>query len=128
MLSGADALDTHGYLGEREDGELGLVYLNARYYDPKAGRFLSPDSLDPTLPGVGTNRYAYALNNPVNLNDPGGNSVSDTGGFTSDSVTGALDDDDRAEAEGRVQTADLAGALAGALSGAQAGARNAKDP
>ncbi|MGO4574375.1 glycine zipper domain-containing protein, partial [Microvirga sp. 2TAF3] len=38
------------------------------------------------------------------------------------------DDDDRAEAEGRVQTADLAGALAGALSGAQAGARNAKDP
>ncbi|MGO4574349.1 RHS repeat-associated core domain-containing protein, partial [Microvirga sp. 2TAF3] len=128
VLSGAEALDTHGYIGEREDGELGLVYLNARYYDPKLGRFLSPDSLDPTLPGVGTNRYAYALNNPVNLSDPSGNSVSDTGGFTSDSVTGALDDDDRAEAEGRVQTADLAGALAGALSGAQAGARNAKDP
>ncbi|WP_201832621.1 FG-GAP-like repeat-containing protein [Microvirga zambiensis] len=60
------ALDTHGYIGEREDAETGLLYLNARYYDPKAGRFLSPDSLDPTLPGVGTNRYAYALNDPVN--------------------------------------------------------------
>ncbi|MGO4574359.1 RHS repeat-associated core domain-containing protein, partial [Microvirga sp. 2TAF3] len=72
VLSGADALDTHGYLGEREDGELGLIYLNARYYDPKAGRFLSPDSLDPVLPGVGTNRYAYALNDPVNKLDKSG--------------------------------------------------------
>ncbi|MGO4571652.1 RHS repeat-associated core domain-containing protein, partial [Microvirga sp. 2TAF3] len=76
VLSGAEALDTHGYLGEREDGELGLIYLNARYYDPKAGRFLSPDSLDPVLPGVGTNRYAYALNNPVNLKDPGGHDAT----------------------------------------------------
>jgi RHS repeat-associated protein len=70
--TGAAALDTHGYIGEREDAETGLIYLNARYYDPKAGRFLSPDSLDPTLPGVGTNRYAYALNDPVNLSDPTG--------------------------------------------------------
>ncbi|MGO4574367.1 RHS repeat-associated core domain-containing protein [Microvirga sp. 2TAF3] len=52
-----------------------MIYLNARYYDPKLGRFLSPDSLDPTLPGVGTNRYAYALNNPVNLSDPSGNNT-----------------------------------------------------
>ncbi|MEE1611408.1 RHS repeat-associated core domain-containing protein [Microvirga sp. CF3016] len=65
-------LDTHGYIGEREDAETGLVYLNARYYDPALGRFLSPDSLDPTRPGVGTNRYAYALNNPINVADPGG--------------------------------------------------------
>ncbi|HEV2563897.1 MAG TPA: RHS repeat-associated core domain-containing protein, partial [Microvirga sp.] len=65
-------LDTHGYIGEREDAETGLVYLNARYYDPALGRFLSPDSLDPTLPGVGTNRYAYALNDPVNGRDPSG--------------------------------------------------------
>ena len=36
------------------------------------GRFLSPDSLDPTLPGVGTNRYAYALNDPINKRDPTG--------------------------------------------------------
>jgi uncharacterized protein RhaS with RHS repeats len=49
-----------------------LSYFNARYYDPVLGRFLSPDTFDPLLPGVGTNRYAYAQNDPVNKSDPGG--------------------------------------------------------
>ncbi len=40
--------------------------------DPVFGRFISPDDWDPTLPGVGTNRYAYALNDPVNKSDPNG--------------------------------------------------------
>ena len=35
-------------------------------------RFISPDTLDPTLPGVGTNRYAYGQNDPVNNSDPNG--------------------------------------------------------
>jgi hypothetical protein len=35
-------------------------------------RFISPDSWDPTLPGVGTNRYAYSRNDPVNKSDPNG--------------------------------------------------------
>ncbi|WP_152979952.1 hypothetical protein [Mesorhizobium sp. 1M-11] len=35
-------------------------------------RFISPDDWDPTLPGVGTNRYAYAQNNPINKSDPNG--------------------------------------------------------
>jgi hypothetical protein len=37
----------------------GLVYMQARYYDPEVGRFLSED------PVQATNRYAYAFNNPV---------------------------------------------------------------
>jgi hypothetical protein len=49
-----------------------MLYLNARYYDPALGRFISPDDWDPTLPGVGTNRYAYAGNDPVNKSDPNG--------------------------------------------------------
>lgn len=35
-------------------------------------RFISPDTMDPTLPGVGTNRYAYALNDPINKSDANG--------------------------------------------------------
>lgn len=35
-------------------------------------RFISPDDWDPTKPGVGTNRYAYARNDPVNKSDPNG--------------------------------------------------------
>ncbi|WP_432288793.1 RHS repeat-associated core domain-containing protein (plasmid) [Aminobacter sp. BA135] len=64
-----------GYIGERHDPEMGLLYLNARYMDPVLGRFISPDDWDPTQPGVGTNRYAYAQNDPVNKADPNGHSV-----------------------------------------------------
>ena len=60
------------YIGERFDAETGLLYLNARYMDPSLGRFISPDDWDPTKQGVGTNRYAYAANDPVNKSDPNG--------------------------------------------------------
>ncbi|WP_181174928.1 RHS repeat-associated core domain-containing protein [Mesorhizobium sp. B2-8-9] len=62
------------YIGERFDPETGLLYLNARYMDPVLGRFISPDDWDTTLPGVGTNRYAYAQNDPVNKADNNGHS------------------------------------------------------
>jgi RHS repeat-associated protein len=64
-----------GYIGERPDVETGMLYLNARYYDPALGRFISPDDWDPTLPGVGTNRYAYAQNDPVNKADKNGHNA-----------------------------------------------------
>jgi len=35
-------------------------------------RFISPDDWDPTLRGVGTNRYAYSENDPINKSDPNG--------------------------------------------------------
>ena len=63
-----------GYINERFDPETGLQYLHARYYDPKLGRFLSPDTWDPTMPGVDINRYAYAGNDPINGSDPLGHS------------------------------------------------------
>jgi RHS repeat-associated protein len=58
--------------GENQDAETGLLYLHARYYDPAIGRFVSPDWWDPNKPGVGTNRYAYSDNDPVNKSDPSG--------------------------------------------------------
>jgi RHS repeat-associated protein len=65
-----------GFIGERTDPETGLSYLNARYYDASLGRFLSPDWWEITDPAVGPNRYAYALNDPVNKSDPNGHAVS----------------------------------------------------
>jgi len=35
-------------------------------------RYISPDDWDPTIQGVGTNRYAYSANDPVNKSDPNG--------------------------------------------------------
>jgi len=60
------------YIGERHDVETGLTYLNARYYDPELARFIQPDWWDPADPAVGTNRYAYSLNDPINKSDPSG--------------------------------------------------------
>ncbi|MGG7536633.1 RHS repeat-associated core domain-containing protein [Rhizobium sp. 12,4] len=65
------------YIGERFDAETGLMYLNARYYDPAFGRFISPDDWDPTKEGVGTNRYSYSENDPVNKSDPNGHFIED---------------------------------------------------
>ncbi len=73
----ATAIDDRGYIGERFDAETGLLYLNARYYDPVLGRFLSPDTFDPTCRGWGRTRYAYAGNDPVNKSDPGGHDSED---------------------------------------------------
>jgi RHS repeat-associated protein len=72
LTSVATIPEAKGFIGERHDPETGLMYLNARYYDPALGRFMSADPLSPTLPGVGVNRYAYAFNNPIMMMDPSG--------------------------------------------------------
>ncbi len=93
------AMDTQkNYIGERYDPESGLLYLNARYMDPKFGRFISPDNWDPTVEGVGTNRYAYAGNDPVNRSDPNGHSYgSDVPGGTPDRINGNESERDRTD-------------------------------
>ncbi len=67
--------ESKGWIGERFDPETGLTYLNARYYDAALGRFLSPDWWSQDDPGVGTNRYAYAFNEPINGSDPNGHAA-----------------------------------------------------
>ncbi len=65
--------EERSFIGERFDTSTGLLYLNARYYDPALGRFMQPDWWDPRKRGVGTNRYAYAGNDPINFSDRNGN-------------------------------------------------------
>ena len=49
------------------DVETGLYYLETRYYDPQAGRFISSDNVDYLMPEqvMGLNLYAYCNSNPV---------------------------------------------------------------
>ncbi len=62
----------HRFTGQISDAS-GLVFMNARYYDPVLGSFISPDTVVPE-PGQpeGYNRYAYANGNPLRFSDPSG--------------------------------------------------------
>jgi RHS repeat-associated protein len=57
-----------GYTGHVNDADSGLVYMQARYYDPGTGGFLSTD---PVASFAGE-RYVYAKNNPLRFIDPDG--------------------------------------------------------
>ena len=62
-----------GYTGHMQDGDTGLTYMQARYYDPEAIRFLSPDPVrfSPGQPNH-FNLYWYAEGNPYMFTDPDG--------------------------------------------------------
>ncbi|MGH6942297.1 RHS repeat-associated core domain-containing protein [Hypericibacter sp.] len=72
LVSVSGVAESKSYIGERLDDETGLLYLNARYYDPVLARFVQADPSDPSQPSVGPNRYAYALGNPIGAIDPSG--------------------------------------------------------
>ena len=61
-----------GFTGYQAD-DIGLTYMQARYYDAEIGRFYSIDPADFKLDNIQSfNRYAYANNNPFKYTDPEG--------------------------------------------------------
>ena len=80
QIPDADLVDQgkeHGFTGHRhnntETNDLGLIYMNARYYMPEIGRFISADTIVPEPANPQSyNRYSYSFNNPVNYTDPTG--------------------------------------------------------
>ena len=61
------------YTGGIYDVSTGLYYLNARYYDPNNGRFITQDTYRGEINNPSTlHLYAYCSNNPINYVDPSG--------------------------------------------------------
>ncbi len=58
---------TPSYTGRELDIDTGLYYLNARWYDPELGRFITEDPIRD-----GENWYGYVRNNPLRYVDPTG--------------------------------------------------------
>jgi len=68
--------DNEGYTGHIDDSGTGLTYMQARFYDPAIGRFLSNDPVGFMEGGPAYfNRYAYTANDPMNYVDPTGESI-----------------------------------------------------
>ena len=125
------------YKGYIYDVETGLYYCNSRYYNPKWGRFISPDSIEYLDPESinGLNLYAYCGNDPVNNADPTGHAfisallisigigiaVGLAGQLTSDLVTSAINGEWTFSSWEMYLGAGLGGALAGALFAVGAG-------
>ncbi|MDL1943778.1 hypothetical protein FBQ99_15705 [Chloroflexi bacterium CFX2] len=70
--SSGSEVTKYQYTGQySHQSEFGLLFYNARWYDPSLKRFAQADTIVP--PGVqGLDRYAYGLNNPINFVDPSG--------------------------------------------------------
>jgi RHS repeat-associated protein len=72
------SLTTVGYTGQRLDGDTGLMYYGARYYDAGTIVFLSTDPTikDPTNP-MDYARYMYVRGNPLRYIDTSGYGADD---------------------------------------------------
>ena len=61
------------YTGEIYDQSTGLYYLNARYYNPEDGRFVTEDSYRGEIDDPDTwHLYVYCSNDPIGYVDPSG--------------------------------------------------------
>jgi RHS repeat-associated protein len=88
----ADLKSDRTFTGQKQDGT-GLLYYNARYYDPALGTFISPDTLVPD-PGLvlDYNRYMYAGGNPLRYTDPSGHCRFDSNGDWQFAIDCSLDE------------------------------------
>jgi len=80
LASTVGVKNPYRYRGYRYDGETGLYYLNARYYNAEWGRFINADAYGGNVGNLlSHNVFAYCMNNPVNMSDPSGNWPSFSG-------------------------------------------------
>ncbi len=124
--------DDVGYTGHKFDTDLGLSYMQARYYDPVIGRFYSNDPVGwtPENPVMSFNRYLYVNNNPYKYTDPDGKFIftaiavgliaySAYEGYQDGGATGALAEasgyNDAMDSVSSFQSGDYSGAAVAAV-------------
>lgn len=66
---------TYNFTGQRLDSVTGLLYYNARYYDPFSARFTTADTVENNANGM--DPYAYVGDDPVGKKDPTGHDGHD---------------------------------------------------
>ncbi|MEN4013944.1 MAG: RHS repeat-associated core domain-containing protein [Bellilinea sp.] len=57
-----------GFTGQRSEPALGLYFYNARWYDPRLGRFIQADSI---VPGAGSALFLYSKLSAIEHSDAG---------------------------------------------------------
>ena len=102
-LGEVNPLTYRGYVYDRDSD---YYYLQSRYYDPEAGRFINGDNYTCTGQGLlGNNMFAYCGNNPTMCSDPmgefswivigliilGGTAGLIYGGLSSTTLSGSVD-------------------------------------
>jgi len=92
-----------GFTGQTDDSDLALINMKGRIYDPKIGKFLTPDPFiqDP-LDSESLNRYSYAWNNPLKWVDPSG--FQDEGGGGGGDVDAGSEEQDYSMASYPIRT------------------------
>ena len=116
-------INPYRYRSYRYDTEIGLYYLNSRYYNPEWGRFINADGLVSTGQGLlSHNMYVYCNNSPINTMDENGDTaiaiaiaygltkalIATVGFATGLLVGGAIVDYTRAKEQSQTKTMDRA--------------------
>lgn len=86
---GIAAINPFRYRGYYYDAEIGMYYLQSRYYNPAVGIFVNADAAMFAIVGNGIlehNLFAYCKNEPVKNSDPSGHWTEYWGTFNATAI------------------------------------------